>query len=93
MASREECRSVARHLWSHLDGELPEALHERIAAHLRGCSTCRSHVDFERRFLAAIRLHVRRSSDAELAPLRARVVYALACENLRSHSGTTAWEP
>jgi anti-sigma factor (TIGR02949 family) len=80
MANREECRSAARHLWAELDGELPRELHVRIAAHIKGCRTCRSHFDFERALLGAIRAHVRMSSEVDLAPLRARVVRAVARE-------------
>jgi anti-sigma factor (TIGR02949 family) len=81
MPNREECSSAVRHLWAHLDGELPDELHARVAAHIKGCRSCQSHFDFERALLAAIRAHVRMPSEADLAPLRARVVRAMFRED------------
>lgn len=91
MTNREECRYIIRHLWAHLDGELSAALQVRVAAHLEGCTTCRSHFDFERSLLAAIRAQVRLSSGLELAPLRARVISALADEGFHSQDGPARW--
>jgi anti-sigma factor (TIGR02949 family) len=89
MANRDECRSIVRHLWAYLDGELPDELQERVAAHLEECTTCRSHFDFERALLAAIRVHGGASSDAEFEPLRTRVVLAIAQQDFLSYRGPT----
>ena len=78
MTTRDDCRDIVRQLWPFLDGALPDDWQERVVAHLESCSDCRSHYDFERAFLEA----VRRSDIAEGAfePLRVRVVAALAAE-------------
>lgn len=78
MASREECRTIVRQLWPFLDGALPDTLREHVVAHLEACTSCRSHFDFEREFLAAVRVHGAPASDEDFAPLRSRVLKALA---------------
>lgn len=55
MNSREECVAIVRQLWPFLDDALPEAWQERVIAHLASCESCRSHYDFEREFVHAVR--------------------------------------
>ena len=55
MPSRDECTTIVRQLWPFLDGALPDAMQARVVAHLEGCVNCRSHFDYEREFLAAVR--------------------------------------
>ena len=75
MASRDECTTIVRQLWPFLDGALPDAMQARVVAHLESCVTCRSHFDYEREFLAAVR---DAGAAGDFEPLRARVVSALA---------------
>lgn len=77
MANREECRTIVRQLWPFLDGALPDELKERVAEHLEGCTACRSHFDFEREFLAAVRLHGAAAPDGDFERLGRRVLQAL----------------
>lgn len=77
MASHEECAAIVRQLWPYLDGALPDALQERVVAHLEGCVNCRSHFDFEREFLTAIR---GAGVAGDFAPLRLKVLGALRDE-------------
>ena len=78
MASHDECAAIVRQLWPFLDGALPDALQERVIAHLERCTNCRSHFDFEREFLAAVRSAGAAVGDFE--PLRARVLSALGAQ-------------
>lgn len=78
MPSREECAAIVRQLWPFLDGALPDALQERVVAHLEGCVNCRSHFDFEREFLVAVRSAGAAAGD--FTPLRARVLSALSTQ-------------
>lgn len=75
MATRDECTTIVRQLWPYLDGALPDAMQARVVAHLEGCVNCRSHFDYEREFLAAVR-NAGAADDFE--PLRDRVLSALA---------------
>ena len=80
MQNPEVCREIVRQLWPYLDGALPDEWQARVTAHLEECANCRSHYDFERAFLDAVR-----DSGAltgEFEPLRARVVAALAAEGM-----------
>lgn len=77
MASHDECAAIVRQLWPYLDGALPDALQVRVVAHLEGCVNCRSHFDFEREFLTAIR---RAGGVGDFAPLRLKVLGALRHE-------------
>lgn len=77
MPDIRECREIVRQLWPYLDGALPEEYQERIATHLTGCVGCRSHYDFERAFLAAVRATRHSAITAELEPLRERIVTRL----------------
>ena len=80
MQNPELCREIVRQLWPSLDGALPDEWQERVTGHLIGCENCRSHFDFERAFLAAVRTSDLPEGDFE--PLRARVVAALAAEGM-----------
>ncbi len=84
MANHDECTEIVRQLWPYLDGALPEALQERVVAHLERCTNCRSHFDFEREFLSAVCVHGAAGSDGEFEPLRARVLAALADEGMKA---------
>lgn len=75
MANREECVAIVRQLWPYLDGALPDHLQERVVAHLQGCESCRSHFDFQREFLVAVRSAG--ALDGEFDRLRVRVLAAL----------------
>lgn len=74
MASHDECTAIVRQLWPYLDGALPDTYQERVVAHLERCTACRSHFDFEREFLAAVRSA---GAGGDFEPLRARVLAAL----------------
>ncbi len=79
MTSLATCRDIVRQLWPYLDGALPDDLQDAVAAHLATCDTCRSHYDFERAFLLA----VRESASVEaFDPLRERVVAALVARGM-----------
>jgi anti-sigma factor (TIGR02949 family) len=73
--SPEECLHAVRQLWDYLDGRLPDAERERVAAHLEVCAACSSHFAFERSFLDAVR--TLRRDDPAFATLRGRVLSAL----------------
>jgi anti-sigma factor (TIGR02949 family) len=73
--SPEECAHAVRQLWDYLDGRLPDAERERVAAHLAVCDACTSHFAFERGFLDAVR--TLRRDDPAFAALRGRVLGAL----------------
>ena len=80
MPNPEICREIVRQLWPYLDGALPDEWQERVAAHLEACVNCRSHFDFERAFLEAVR-----NSDipvGDFEPLRLRVVSALVAAGM-----------
>ncbi len=80
MANPESCREIVRQLWPYLDGVLPDEWQARVAKHLEECDACRSHYDFERAFLDAIRLA--NDDAADFAALRSRVVAVLASEGM-----------
>lgn len=82
MPTTERCRDIVRQLWPYLDDALPFDKMEVVVRHLEGCDECRSHFDFERAFLVAIRSVT--ASDEAFEPLRARVVAALAAEGMRT---------
>lgn len=77
MASHDECTAIVRQLWPFLDGALPDTLQARVVAHLERCTDCRSHFDFEREFLTAVRVA---GAFDDFAPLRTRVLSALGQE-------------
>jgi anti-sigma factor (TIGR02949 family) len=77
-STRLQCEEVVARLWPHLDGALPESERERVIAHLEGCTGCRSHYDFARSFLEAVRRAT--PGDEEYASLRERVERAIAAE-------------
>jgi Putative zinc-finger len=89
MANREECRRIVRQLWPYLDGALPDAIEERVAEHLAGCTDCRCHFDFEREFLAAVHAHGLPESGGNLDTLRTRVMGALAADGFPEHRTST----
>ncbi|MDB4892541.1 MAG: putative zinc-finger [Gemmatimonadetes bacterium] len=80
MQNPEICREIVRQLWPFLDGALPDDLQARVSDHLAGCVNCRSHYDFERAFLEAVRASSNFGDEFE--PLRARVLAALAAEGM-----------
>ena len=82
MPTRDDCRTIVRQLWPFLDGALPDDMKDRVVEHLEGCTNCRSHFDFEREFLAAIRLHGDTVPDADVEPLQRRVMAALVRDGL-----------
>jgi Putative zinc-finger len=49
-----ECDSALGKLWDYFDRALPTREAERVHNHFIGCSRCRPHVRFERRFLRAL---------------------------------------
>ncbi len=81
MPNPDLCREIVRQLWPYLDGALPDEWQARVAQHLAECDNCRSHYDFERAFLDAVRASG--AVDADFEPLRARVLAALAVEGMR----------
>lgn len=81
MADRTECEQIVRQLWPFLDGALPELWRERVVAHLERCVDCRSHFDFEREFLVAVRAAA--SSPDEFVALHDRVLSALVVQGFQ----------
>ena len=82
MQNPEVCREIVRQLWPYLDGALPDEWQVRVAHHLEECVNCRSHYDFERAFLEAVR-----DSGViagEFTALRDRVLQALASEGMHT---------
>ena len=82
MQNPEICREIVRQLWPYLDGALPDDLQARVSEHLANCVDCRSHYDFERAFLDAVRASANLGD--EFAPLRQRVLAALAAEGMNT---------
>ena len=80
MTNPELCREIVRQLWPFLDGALPDEWQERVIAHLAGCANCRSHYDFERAFLDAVRASEPAAGD--VGHLRGRVVAALVAAGM-----------
>ena len=80
MPNPEVCREIVRQLWPYLDGALPDEWQARVAQHLEACDNCRSHYDFERAFLDAVRDSGAVTGD--FSGLRTRVVQALAAEGM-----------
>jgi anti-sigma factor (TIGR02949 family) len=80
MPNPELCREVVRQLWPYLDGALPDEWQARVAEHLVACENCRSHFDFERAFLDAVRTSD--VPDEGFEPLRVRVLAALVAEGM-----------
>ena len=79
MTHREECAAIVRQLWPFLDGALPVRWQARVTDHLVHCVHCRSHFDFEREFLVAVR-EASASLGGDDAHLRERIVGALAAD-------------
>ncbi len=69
---------IVRQLWPYLDDALPDEMRERVVSHLEACDGCRSHFDFERAFLEAVREAA--NGDAGLGALQSRVLAALSSE-------------
>lgn len=46
-----ECEKALSRLYDFLDGELHEATHEEVAAHLERCRDCYPYFNFHRLFL------------------------------------------
>lgn len=80
MQNLEVCREIVRQLWPFLDGALPDEWQVRVVQHLEKCDNCRSHYDFERAFLEAVRESGVVAGDFE--PVRLRVLAALAAEGM-----------
>ena len=80
MTNPQTCRDIVRQLWPYLDGALPDELQDEVTQHLADCANCRSHFDFERAFLEAVRRTGSLPQDVE--PLRARVISALVAEGM-----------
>ena len=80
MQNPEICRAIVRQLWPYLEGALSDEFQTRVVEHLEACDNCRSHYDFERAFLDAVR-----DSGAVVGnfeSLRGRVVAALVAEGM-----------
>jgi mycothiol system anti-sigma-R factor len=80
MQNPDVCREIVRQLWPYLDGALPDEWQARVVHHLEECANCRSHYDFERAFLEAVRGSG--VVDGDFEPLRVRVLSALAAEGM-----------
>jgi anti-sigma factor (TIGR02949 family) len=80
--NRDECESIVRRLWPHLDGALPDSDRERVTRHLESCTDCRSHFDFARAFLEAVASASPAAATDEA--LRDRVLAALVREGFRA---------
>ena len=80
MQNPDVCREIVRQLWPFLDGALPDEWQDRVAQHLAECENCRSHYDFERAFLDAVRESG--GVSGEFTTLQTRVLQALAAEGM-----------
>lgn len=80
MQNHGVCRDIVRQLWPYLDGALPDDMQDQVTSHLVACADCRSHYDFERAFLEAVRRTGALQQDFEA--LRARVTSALLAEGM-----------
>ena len=79
MTPEDDCTTIVRQLWPHLDGALPGEWEARVVEHLSQCGACRSHVEFEGGFLDAVR-EAGGASGAEIHRLQARVLAALSSQ-------------
>ena len=75
-----DCNAALESLFDFLDGELDDALEERLRAHVRECKPCFERADFERRFLAAVQ--TARTEERCPKALRERVLMTLRAEGL-----------
>lgn len=80
MTQRDECAAIVRQLWPFLDGALPDQWQARVTEHLLHCVNCRSHFDFERAFLVAVRGAGAGRGAVDDEALRQRIVGALAAD-------------
>ena len=80
MQNPDLCREIVRQLWPFLDGALPNDWQGRVVQHLEECVNCRSHYDFERAFLDAVRESG--AVDGDFDHLQTRVLAALAAEGM-----------
>ncbi|CAN5166694.1 hypothetical protein BH09GEM1_BH09GEM1_23110 [soil metagenome] len=80
MQNPDLCREIVRQLWPYLDGALPDVWQARVVHHLEECVHCRSHYDFERAFLNAVRESG--AVDGDVEHLQTRVVAALVAEGM-----------
>jgi anti-sigma factor (TIGR02949 family) len=85
MPNPDLCRDIVRQLWPYLDGALTDDWQDRVTAHLEECENCRSHYDYERAFLDAVRASSAFEGDFET--LRGRVVAALEDAGMRAGQG------
>jgi anti-sigma factor RsiW len=74
----DECVINLRELWRYLDGGLPDMLRVQVAELLATCTDCRSHFDFARLLLVAIREHGQLDDGFDAQALELRVLGALA---------------
>ncbi len=72
-----DCSEVVRDLYFFLDGEITEALRQRITIHLNDCSPCLEAFDFEAELRQLISKRCREEPPAEL---RARITSVLSVE-------------
>ena len=82
MQNLDDCREVVRQLWPYLDGALPDEWQERVTAHLAQCDNCRSHYDWERKFLEVVR--ETQAVEGDFDALRQRVLDQLAAAGFGS---------
>lgn len=75
-----DCNAALESLFDFLDGELDDALEERLRAHVQECKPCFERADFERRFLAAVQ--TARAEERCPKALRERVLMTLRAEGL-----------
>jgi mycothiol system anti-sigma-R factor len=77
MGDEIDCSEVVRDLYFFLDGEITEAMRQRIKIHLDDCSPCLEAFDFEAELRQMISLRCREEPPAEF---RARIVSVLQVE-------------
>jgi len=70
-----DCRSAMQQLWDYVDGELTDDRLAAVQRHLDACSHCHPHVEFAKRFLAA--LHSTREDRPCPQAVRSRVMQSL----------------
>jgi anti-sigma factor (TIGR02949 family) len=85
MTHRDDCAVIVRQLWPFLDGALPDSWRERVVEHLAACVECRSHFDFERAFLVAVR-SAGHDGGIDTEALHSRVLAAL-----HAHGFSAPW--
>jgi anti-sigma factor (TIGR02949 family) len=85
-----ECKEVFALLSQYIDGELPDDLCQRMAAHIDGCPPC---VEFLESLEKTARLCRQMKAEGEPAPLPAEVRHGLKKAYERFSNSTSGFPP